>query len=59
MDLYVKEILVTKFRMRCQYLSGLNSVYYGLRESIFDRKEICFFQLTIGKRSEDMAFLIC
>jgi hypothetical protein len=44
MDLYVKEILVTKFRMRCQYLSGLNSVYYGLRESIFDRKEICFFQ---------------
>jgi len=40
MDLYVKEILVTKFRMRCQYLSGLNSVYYGLKSCIFIESDV-------------------
>jgi hypothetical protein len=39
MDLYVKEILVTKFRMRCQYLSGLNSVYY-FKSCIFVESDV-------------------
>ena len=40
--LYVNEERSTKRGVRCRLLSSVNSVYYGLKESIFDMNSVLF-----------------